>query len=128
VGTAAPILAERCAQCHIVRGVVVKGGQHGTASNLTLLAFVSHALGSGRGVTFVLIAKCSFLFCSHKEKVEAVACAMASTQVFTLLGVGDDVDLARAELLADLLTRVLPAFKYRKIVVRQEEWEGAMSN
>lgn len=53
---------------------------------------------------------------------------MASTQVFTLLGVGDDVDLARAELLADLLTRVLPAFKYRKIVVRQEEWEGAMRN
>ena len=53
---------------------------------------------------------------------------MASTQVFTLMGVGDDVDLARAELLADLLTRVLPAFKYRKIVVRQEEWEGAMSN
>jgi hypothetical protein len=34
------ILVERCAQCHIVRGVLVKGGQHGTTSNLTLLAFV----------------------------------------------------------------------------------------
>jgi hypothetical protein len=83
-------------------------------------------------VTVVLIGKCSLLFCSRKKfrKVElkAVACAMAYTQVFTLLGVGDDVDLARAELLADLLTRVLPAFKYRKIVVRQEQWEGAMSN
>ena len=50
---------------------------------------------------------------------------MASTQVFTMLGVGDDVDLARAELLADLLTRSLPAFRYRKIVVRQDQWQGA---
>lgn len=47
-----------------------------------------------------------------------------STSTFTLLGVGDDVELARAELLADLLTRVLPAFRYRKVVVRKEKWQG----
>lgn len=43
---------------------------------------------------------------------------------YTLVGVADDELFARAELLAELLSRSLPNFAMKKVVVSQERWAG----